>query len=102
MEDWFFSTDSADFAKIHLVIFLKQTLNIFCDLLSFLVLARVIFSWFDIRRNGPLIEFIFTATDAVLKPIQRLIPSSYGVLDFSPLIFLLLLSLIRNLINTFL
>ena len=65
---------------------------------SFIVLARVILSWIRVSpwhpTWGPIIRFIYQVTDPIMEPVRRLLPSMGG-LDFSPIIVLFGLDLIR-------
>ena len=66
------------------------------DLFSFLILARVLLSWFPINPGGPmgqLLGWIHAATEPVLAPVRRLLPA-FGPLDLSPLVVLLFLSFV--------
>lgn len=80
--------------------FLKQTLNILLDLLTMLILLRVILSWFRHDAHG-LMNLLYQATEPILAPIRRAIPA-FGVYDISPLIALLLIKIARILIYTYL
>jgi YggT family protein len=66
------------------------------DLYSVVVLAAVIMSWVHADRRHPLVQFVFNATEPVLAPIRRLLPPAAGV-DFSPMILLVLLRVLRGL-----
>jgi YggT family protein len=66
------------------------------DLYSVVVLAAVIMSWVHADRRHPLVQFVFNATEPALAPIRRLLPSAAG-LDFSPMILLVLLRVLRSL-----
>jgi YggT family protein len=78
--------------------FLQQTINILADLLTVLIVLRVILSWFHHEAYG-LTELLFKTTEPILGPIRRILPS-LGVLDLSPLVALILLELLRNLLNS--
>lgn len=62
-----------------------------------LMLARVVISWIRPDPSNPIVRFIFNATEPLLAPIRGLMPSAGG-LDFSPIIVLVLLSLLQRLI----
>jgi YggT family protein len=55
-----------------------------------LVLGRVLVSWFDPTGRSPLSSFLVQATEPILAPVRRLLPST-GMLDFSSLLVLLVL-----------
>lgn len=80
---------------------LAASLNTLFQIFSFLILARVIISW--VRPNpyhptwGPIIRVIFQVTDPIMEPVRRLMPPMGG-LDFSPIIVLLGLDILRRLI----
>jgi YggT family protein len=63
------------------------------------ILARVILSWLPmagvrIDPYNPLIRFLFRITDPILDPIRRF--STFGMIDFSPIVALILLEVIRR------
>ena len=75
------------------------------DLYWYVLILTAIMSWllaFDVvnfRNNivRMVWNFLNAVTEPVLAPIRRLLPNLGGV-DISPIILLLLLSLIRNLV----
>jgi YggT family protein len=67
--------------------------------LWFLVLGRIVASWVDPYRRHPVSRFFVDATEPFLAPIRRLLPPS-GPIDFSPLVLMLLLSLLVGLLRS--
>jgi YggT family protein len=65
--------------------------------LSIAIFARVILSWISLPLPVGLQRWLFDVTEPVLGPIRRALPTSFG-LDFSPLIALILVGLIRDLL----
>jgi YggT family protein len=59
-----------------------------------LILARVIISFTRMDPYNPIRRTVYELTEPILAPIRRILPPSSG-LDFSPLIALLLLELLR-------
>lgn len=58
------------------------------------ILARVLLSWFpNIDRDNQFVRLLYQVTEPVLKPVRDLLPNTVGI-DFSPLIVLLLISLL--------
>lgn len=55
-----------------------------------LVFGRVLISWFDPTGSSSLARFLFQATEPILAPVRRVMPSS-GMFDFSGLLVLLVL-----------
>jgi YggT family protein len=69
------------------------------QLLTFLVLVRVLLSWIpSVDYGHPLISLIIRITDPILLPVRRLLPP-VGGLDLSPWIAVLLLSFAGQLLH---
>ena len=71
-------------------------IRVLCDLLTILILLRVVVSWYSPRSVNKLIIILYRLTEPFLAPLRRIIPR-FGPLDFSPLVAVILLQLIRNL-----
>ena len=66
------------------------------DLYSLVVLAAVVMSWVRMDRRHPLAKIVDSLTEPVLAPIRRALPL-VGGLDFSPLVLLIALRVLRGL-----
>jgi YggT family protein len=58
------------------------------------ILIRVILSWVRFDPYHPVSAFIHQVTEPVLAPIRRLLPPM-GMIDFSPLVALVLLQIVQ-------
>jgi len=67
------------------------------DIYSFVVLASVILSWVRLPPEHPIVRVTNALTEPVLAPIRRVLPD-VGGLDFSPMVLLVALRILRNLI----
>lgn len=76
---------------------LFQFVNLVFTLLSLLIFVRVLLSWVRVNPYNPLIRLLYDLTDPILAPFQRLIPPAGG-LDFSPLVALIVIDLLRRLV----
>lgn len=80
---------------------LVSLINTIYYILLILIFARFVLSW--IRPDpyhptwGPIVRFVYQATEPLLDPIRRLLPPMGG-LDFSPLILLLALGFLRTIL----
>jgi YggT family protein len=83
------------------MIAVASIINILFRIYSFVVLARVILSWVRVSpwhpTWGPVIRFIYQVTDPIMEPVRRLLPPMGG-LDFSPIVVLLGLDLLRSVV----
>jgi YggT family protein len=75
-------------------VILAQALNIFSQVLVLLVLAHVILSYF-MNPFHPIRLFVDRLVEPLLAPIRRVVPL-IGMLDFSPVILIILVQLITN------
>ena len=70
-------------------------------LLVIAIIARSLLSWFNMDPRSPLIQALNAVTEPILDPIRRIMPR-LGMMDFSPLVAILLLQFIsRGLIGFF-
>ncbi|MBF0414488.1 MAG: YggT family protein [Magnetococcales bacterium] len=64
---------------------------------TWLILIRVLLSWVNPDPYNPIVQFLIQATEPVLRPFRRLIPSVAG-LDLSPVAALLAVQLVQRLL----
>ena len=77
--------------------FLFNFIEFLCEVLSLVIIARVILSWFSPRPTNRLAIILYQVTEPLLAPLRRIIPRA-GMLDFTPLVAIILLQLVRYLI----
>ena len=76
---------------LNFIVFLNFAINIYIGLIFF----RVILSWIRVDLEGNFFfRFIFELTEPMLAPFRKI--GSTGFLDFSPLIAIILLELIKR------
>ena len=76
--------------------FVRSLLSAVLHLHWLALVVRLVFSWFPPQaRANRFYEFLHAITEPVLKPFRRLIPPMGGM-DFSPIVPLLILMLIRS------
>lgn len=61
-----------------------------------IVLARAVLSWVNPDPYNPIVRFIHSMTEPVLYRIRRIIPMSFGGIDFSPVIVFLGIVFLRE------
>jgi len=64
-----------------------------CDILTIVILLRVIVSWYTRSQTNVLFRLLCRLTDPILSPLRRIIPR-IGPLDFSPLVAIVLIQAI--------
>ena len=71
---------------------LFDIIMVLCNVLTLVIIARVILSWFSPRPNR-LTIILDKITEPILSPLRRIIPRT-GMFDFTPLVAIILLQLI--------
>ena len=67
------------------------------DLYSLIVLVGIVMSWLQLPPSNPIAQFVHAVTEPVLGPIRRALPPMGG-LDFSPMVLLIGLRLLRGML----
>lgn len=73
---------------------LAQVLDILLRLYMWVIIIAALVSWVNPDPYNPIVRFLYTVTDPVLRRIRRVIGISMGV-DFSPIIAILAILFIR-------
>lgn len=64
----------------------------FLYLLIFAMVGRALLSWLPLARANPLVQIILQITDPLIEPVRRYMPRT-GMIDFSPMIVIIVLYL---------
>ena len=68
-------------------------IRILCDVLTIVILLRVIVSWYSPRPTNMLVVILYRLTEPFLAPLRRIIPR-VGRFDFTPMVALILIRVI--------
>ena len=66
-----------------------------CQIVYWLLFARIVVSWLPIDPYNNMVQMIMQATDPILLPFRK-IPLRIGMMDFSPILAFVALFFIRN------
>lgn len=72
-------------------------LRLLFDVYSLVILASVVLSWVQLPPDNPIVRVVSALTEPLLAPIRRVLPA-FGGFDFSPLVLLFALNLLRRLL----
>ena len=82
-------------------IFFINALIIVGRIIVYALIARIIFSWLSMNKpeiaSGPVARILYDITEPILN-VVRLIPHRFGMLDFAPLIAILLIDFLNALL----
>ena len=73
-----------------------KILDIALTLYMWIIIARAVVSWVNPDPYNPIIRFLNAVTEPVLYQIRRRIPISFGGIDFSPIIVILVIIFIQS------
>jgi YggT family protein len=73
------------FVVANLLVALAQILDYVLWAYMWILIARVVISFFDADYGNPIVRFLYGATEPVLQPLRRRLPP-YSGFDFSPIV----------------
>ncbi len=78
------------FILANLIVGIGQTLHYIINIYIFIIVGRAIISWVNPDPYNPIVQFLYKATEPVLRYARRLLPIMGGI-DFSPIIVMVAL-----------
>ena len=73
--------------------FLFFLIDILCEILTLLIIVRIVVSWFSPGETNTLSRALYQATEPMLAPLRRIIPR-LGPIDLTPAVAVIILRLI--------
>ena len=83
------------------MLFLIRAIDLAFQIYTLMLFARILGSWFPEFEQSRIMQFIRYYTDPYLDIFRKIIPP-LGMFDLSPIVAFLFLSLIQNLLMSFL
>lgn len=68
---------------------LARVLDVALSLYMWVVIIRALISWVSPDPYNPIVVFLHRATEPLLRPLRRRLPTTGMGIDFSPLILIL-------------
>lgn len=68
------------------------------DIYSFLLLIRVMLSWFPIDPYNSVVQFLYNITEPVLRPLRTVVSFGGMGIDFSPVIAVFIIQIIKKIL----
>ena len=76
---------------------LALLVNMLFNVIYFLLVIRIILSWFGVNPYNELVQILFRITEPILMPFRKL-PLQIGMIDLSPILAFIVLAFLRNFI----
>ncbi len=80
----------------NLVSALATVLDLLLNVYMWIIVARAIISWVSPNPYNPIVNFLYMATEPVLRYARRIIPPIGGTLDLSPILVLVAIVFLRQ------
>ncbi len=71
--------------------------NIAFQILYWLLIARIILSWFPVDPYNNVMQMLYQTTEPILAPFRRM-PLRIGLIDLTPIVAFVTLSFVRNIL----
>lgn len=81
------------------MILLYRAISRLINIIEILILIRIVLSFLNIRGGEVITRFVYDLTEPVLGPARALIAKigiNTGMIDFSPIVAILILKMIQN------
>ena len=75
---------------------IANVLNVVLWLYMWVIIARAVLSWVSPDPYNPIVRFINNVTEPVLYKIRSKVPLSFGGIDFSPIIAILIIYFLQS------
>jgi len=79
-----------------LMLGIVKIIHILFEIYKWIVIIAVLISWVNPDPYNPIVKFLYSATEPVLRPIRRLIGYRLGPIDISPIIVILAIILVQS------
>lgn len=74
---------------------LPAVVNLIFETLWWVILGRVLISWFDPSGNYRISRILYDMSEPILAPARRILPT-FGGVDWSPLVTMIVLNLLQG------
>ncbi len=73
------------------IVALAKIIDLVLSIYIWIIIFRAVISWVNADPYNPIVNFLYRATEPVLRPIRRLLPFGGAGLDVSPVIVILII-----------
>ncbi|MEI6042837.1 MAG: YggT family protein [Chloroflexota bacterium] len=78
--------------------YLGNFINLLFEVLKWAIIGRILISWIDPQQNWAISKLLHDWTEWLLAPVRKILPS-FGMIDLSPLVVILLLQFLQQLFH---
>ncbi len=86
-----------------LFIGIVKILHTLLEIYKWIIIVAVLISWVNPDPYNPIVRFLYSVTEPVLRPVRRLIGYRLGPIDISPILVILAIIILQSfLVRSFL
>ena len=80
----------------YFLVALAKVIDTVLFIYMWIIIIRAVLSWVSPDPYNPIVRFIHNVTEPVLYQVRRRLPVSFGGIDLSPVIVLLIILFLQN------
>lgn len=85
------------FVLSNLIVGLAKVIDILLTAMYWLILIRALISWVNPDPLNPIVQFLYKATEPILYPIRKMLPSGLRLgIDISPILAFLVIIFLKS------
>jgi len=78
------------------IVAIVKVIDIILNVYMWIIVARAVISWVSPNPYNPIVNFLYQATEPVLRYARKIIPPIGGTLDLSPILVLVAIVFLRQ------
>jgi YggT family protein len=75
---------------------IAQLIDFILTAYMWIIIGRAVISWVNADPQNPIVRFLYEVTEPVLSRIRRFLPISFGGIDFSPMILIIVIMFLQS------
>lgn len=79
-----------------LLVGIVKILHSLLEIYKWIIIVAVLISWVNPDRYNPIVKFLYSATEPVLRPVRKFIGYRLGPIDISPVIVIIVIIVIQS------
>ncbi|GBE04876.1 MAG TPA: YggT family protein [Nitrospirae bacterium] len=83
---------------VDLITGIFKLIDALLNIYKWIVIIAALISWVNPDPYNPIVRFLYSVTEPVLRPVRRFIGNRLGPIDISPLIVIIAIILIQSII----
>jgi YggT family protein len=78
------------------MIAVAKILDTILEIYKWIIIVAALISWVNPDPYNPIVRFLYSVTEPVLRPVRRLVGFRLGAVDISPVIVILVIIFVQS------